>query len=65
MTLNIKEILDYEVSSSWWASKLSSNWMQELAAWYFAKKVNRKYIRYLKSKDFEKFMASMRRDFCR
>ena len=39
-------VLEYEVSASWWASFVSIGWMQDLAAAYFAMKVNRKMARW-------------------
>lgn len=45
--LSLRDLLEYEVKSSWWSSWLSSKVMQEAAARYFAWKVNRKYARFL------------------
>jgi len=49
-----RDLLDYEVFSSWWACLLSWDWAQGLAAKYFAWKVNRKYRRYEKSLEYRK-----------
>lgn len=46
--MNKKELLLYEIASSWWACYISWNWVQELAAKYFVWKVERKYNRWLK-----------------
>lgn len=43
-----QEILYYEVAACWWAEWMSLPFLQEIAAKYFAWKVNRKYDRYLK-----------------
>lgn len=42
--------LDYEVRSSWWASRIGWGWAQKLSAKYFSWKVKRKYTRYKTSK---------------
>ncbi len=42
-------ILNYEVSSSWWAGWIGGDYAQEVTAKYFAWKVNRKFNAYLKS----------------
>ena len=47
--LTMKQILEYECHSHWLASWISFNWGQELIAWYIARKVARKYKRYLYS----------------
>jgi hypothetical protein len=51
--IDILEILDYEVRSSWWASYISWALGQELSAKYFAWKVRWKYNRYKSSKQWE------------
>ena len=45
-----KDILDYEIRSSWWASWIFWGWGQSLAAKYYAWKVNLKWKRYVESK---------------
>jgi hypothetical protein len=47
---SIHYFLDYEIRSSWWASWIGWNWLQELSGKYFAWKVRRKYARYEQSK---------------
>ena len=44
------EFLEYEIRSSWWASWIGWNWLQQLGGTYFAYKVSKKYARYYKSK---------------
>ncbi len=46
-TLSMADLMHYEIQSSRWASYISWNWAQELSARYFAKKVKRKYRRYI------------------
>lgn len=53
--LTIQEILDYEVSSSWFAPYISNPFLQELAACHYAAKAEKKYKRYLYSKSRTKF----------
>ena len=45
-----RAILDYEIRSSWWASWISNNWLQEISASWFAWKVNRKFRRWVESR---------------
>lgn len=47
--VEIKDILDYEIRSSWWAWCVPFAWMQNLAGMYFAWKVERKHARYVRS----------------
>jgi len=61
---NIKPLsifLDYEISSSWWASWIGWNWGQELAGKYFAWKVKRKYARYKQRKAVEELITILNR----
>jgi hypothetical protein len=51
LNLTSRQILEYEVHSHWLSGLINFNWGQELLAWYFARKVARKYRRYLKSMD--------------
>ena len=44
--LTIRDVMDYEVKSSLWAGHVSHPWFQALAAWYYGRKVRRKYGRY-------------------
>ncbi len=47
--ITFSEALAYEVRASWWADSVPWNWLQTLAARYFAWKVGRKYRRYMSS----------------
>ncbi len=47
--MNLKQFLDYEVRSSWWAGLIWWEWGQNLAASYFVWKTKRKFNRYLDS----------------
>lgn len=49
-TIDIETALDYELRSSLWASLLSADWLQRIAARYFAGKVRRKHRRYARSR---------------
>lgn len=42
----VRDILNYEVRSSWWASWIGWSWGQDLASKYFAWNVRRKHRRY-------------------
>ncbi len=44
--MSIEHLMLYEISSSWWARGISNDWLQNLAARYFAWKTKRKYARY-------------------
>lgn len=52
--ITLRQALDYEIRSSWWASFISGAFGQHLAGKYFSNKVSRKHRRYLKSKENEK-----------
>jgi hypothetical protein len=47
--LTPEHLLVWEIHSSWWASWIWWEWGQRLAARYFAKKVNRKWKRFMRS----------------
>jgi hypothetical protein len=49
----MKIFLDYEIRSSWWAELIWFTWGQDLAAKYFAWKVQRKYNKYLHSRNMQ------------
>jgi len=49
--LSVKQILEYECHSHWLASYVWFNWGQELISKHIARKVSRKYKRYLYSLD--------------
>ncbi len=42
-------ILNYEISSSWWACLVSNSYLQELTAKYFTWKTERKFKAYRKA----------------
>lgn len=46
-TMTQREILSYECYSSWWVELIGWEWGQNLASWYLARKVERKYRRYV------------------
>ena len=52
--LSMNDILLYEVHSNWLTSWIGFSWGQEIMGWYIAKKVNRKYKRYLYSLECRK-----------
>lgn len=60
--MNLRDILDYEVRSSWWAWMVSWGWLQGLACRYFAGKIKRKYARYLSSMAFDEEIAKRKRE---
>jgi len=45
-----RQALEYETRSSSWAGLMFCNFLQEIAARYFARKVNSKMTRYIDSK---------------
>ena len=57
--INLKELLDYEMRGSWWASYISNPYLQSLVASYFAWKTSRKYNRYKRSKEFQKRLKAI------
>jgi hypothetical protein len=50
--LTTKEILEYECHSHWLAGWISFEWGQVIIANYIARKVARKYRRYMRSVEF-------------
>lgn len=54
--LDVRQVLDYEVRSSWWACSINNNWLQNMVGKYFAYKVRRKYKRYKYSYDLNEEM---------
>lgn len=46
-------LLRYEVAGSWWSGFISWDWLQDLAASYFAGKVNRKFRRLKCHEEFD------------
>jgi len=57
---SLHAFLDYEIRSSWWASWISWDWLQELSGRYFAWKTRRKYERYKMSKMWEQRVKNFR-----
>ena len=53
MEIDIKQILDYELHSSWWAPWISFGYLQQVVATYFAWKVRSKFAQYQNSKKWE------------
>ena len=49
-----QELLKYELPS--WTELCSVKWIQSVLAWYYAKKVNRKWYRYQKRLTREKYL---------
>jgi hypothetical protein len=49
--LTIHQIMDYELRASWWASWIGWGWLQNLASFWFAWKVRRKFSRYKLSRN--------------
>ena len=45
--LNIQDLLTYEIANSWKYQWVSINWVQDLLAQRMAKKVQRKYRRFV------------------
>ena len=58
--MTIRDFLDYEIRSSWWASFIWWNWGRNLAGMWFAWKTKRKYSRYIDSR-LDKAMAELMR----
>lgn len=46
MVIPARDIMLYEIHSSWWGMFCNAEWARRLAAWYFAKKTNAKHGRY-------------------
>lgn len=44
-----RELVEYEVAGSAWANIVSLWWMQDLVTKYYARKVERKYARWVRS----------------
>lgn len=51
--LTLMQILDYESKSSRIIPYISWKWMQGIAGWFLARKVRRKYDRYVLSKHYQ------------
>lgn len=51
------ELLKYELPS--WTELCSIKWIQSIIAWYYSKKVNRKFKRYQKRLAREKFFTEL------
>lgn len=61
--ITLRQALDYEIRSSWWALFISGAFGQHLAGKYFSNKVSRKYKRYLQSKQDEKEVLKILSEF--
>lgn len=59
--MNKADLLDYEVAGSWWAQWLSSEWLQTLAAKYFAATVKRKHRRWQEHEQWKRQIAWLAR----
>lgn len=60
--LTFREVLEYEVKSSWWAGYISWPWLQALAGWYYGRKVRRKYDRYRRIEQMRLIIEQMKRE---
>lgn len=49
MKITLKEVLEYEIRSTWWTKLVSWTWFQKIAGSYFAWKVGKKYKRYVEA----------------
>lgn len=49
VNLTMKQILEYECHSNWLVGWISFDWGQKLMGWVIARRVSRKYNRYLRS----------------
>lgn len=52
-------LLEYEVSNSWIAKYVSWPWLQDLIGSYYANKVRRKYLAYVKFKTEKQMVKSI------
>jgi hypothetical protein len=57
--ITIRDALDYEIRSSWWACWISNDILQTVSGKYFAWKVNRKYMRYVNRLAAEKLLKTL------
>lgn len=58
--MTLREALDYEVRSSWWAHRISWGWAQALSSRWFAFKVGQKWFRYAASLDADRIVKEYR-----
>lgn len=56
---NIKTLMEYEVANSWIAKYVSWPWLQDLIGSYYANKVRRKYLAYVKFKTEKQMVKSI------
>lgn len=61
--LTQKQVLDYEVRTSWVSSFIWFDWGQDLMSKYLVRKAERKYKAYLKSKELEKELMNNPKKF--
>lgn len=47
--ISLKDALHYEIKSSWIVPLVSSQWLQNVLGKYYARRVKRKYKRYIGS----------------
>lgn len=55
--METKELIKYELPN--WVEFISIGWMQDIIAYYYGKKVNRKWHRYLKRQAREKYLEDL------
>lgn len=53
--ITMKQALEYEVGSSWWARDAYGEFIRTIAAYYFAWLVARKYRRYETFREYKRF----------
>lgn len=58
--LTMKQILQYEGYSYWLTNYIWFNWGQKFIAWYIARKVLRKYKRYLYSLEITNILQNLK-----
>lgn len=58
--MNQLEALDYEVRSSWLAPLVSWGWAQALLGRYYARRVRRKWARYVVALDGARLVRGLR-----
>lgn len=57
--ITLEEAIDYELCACKLAASARYEWMRELLAWWFARRVGKKYARYRSLKNLEE----LRREF--
>lgn len=51
--VTIKQALEYEIRSSWWARHIGNRWLQKKVGNYMYRKTLRKYKRYAESLSYK------------